>query len=192
MLEELGVDYDFKLVKFGEKGFKTAQLLALNPAGKIPALDDNGFVLTESAAILTYLGDKYPDSGLVPAAGTQDRARYDQWCYFVLTELEQPLWTIAKHKFALPEQQRIKEIFPTAAWEFQQALLLLSQGLGETPYILGGSFSAADILIGHTLRWGNNFDQPIEQSNLQRYADQVLNREALACAIEREEAALQG
>ncbi len=192
MLEELGASYEFKLVKYGENGFKTDELLALNPAGKVPALVDDGFVLTESAAILTYLGDKFPDSGLVPAAGTQQRGLYDQWCYFVLSELEQPLWTIGKHKFALPEQQRIKEIFPTAAWEFQQALLLLSQGLGEAPYILGKSFSAADILVGHTLRWGENLDQPIEHGNLQRYADRVLNRDALARAVATEEATLQG
>lgn len=192
MLEELGAAYEFKLVRYGENGFKTDELLALNPAGKVPALVDDGFVLTESAAILTYLGDKFPDSGLVPAAGTQQRGLYDQWCYFVLSELEQPLWTIGKHKFALPEQQRIKEIFPTAAWEFQQALQLLSQGLGEASYILGESFSAADILIGHTLRWGENFDQPIEQGNVRRYADRVLSRDALARAVETEEATLQG
>ena len=189
MMEELGEDYDFKLVPFGETGFKSEEFVKINPAGKVPAIVDGELVLTESAAIVTYLGDKYPDKGLVPAAGTAERGKYDQWSYFVLSELEQSLWTIAKHKFALPEDKRVPAIFDTAAWEFQQALNLLSQGLDGNDFILGDNFSAADILVCHTLIWGTNFGQPIEQDNLKAYQEKVSSREALQRAIAREEAA---
>jgi len=189
MLEELGAQYEYKLVKFGQNGFKSKKLLALNPAGKVPALVDGNLVLTESAAIVTYLGDKYQNAGLVPPAGTPERGKFSQWCYFALTELEQPLWTIGKHKFALPEDKRVKEIFPTATWEFQQALDLLSEGLGENPYILGDNFSASDILIAHTLRWAINTGQSIQQANIKQYTDLVLSRGALKRAADREESA---
>jgi glutathione S-transferase len=187
MMEELGENYEFKLIPSGEKGFKSDVFLKINPAGKVPAIQDGELVLTESAAIVTYLGDKFPNKGLVPAAGTTERGKYNQWSYFALTELEQPLWTIGKHKFALPEDKRIPAIFDTAAWEFQQALKILDKGMVDNNYILGDSFSAADILICHTLNWGTNFGQPIEQVKLKAYQERVSSRDALQRAIFREE-----
>ena len=187
MMEELGENYEFKLIPRGENGFKSDVFLKINPAGKVPAIQDGELVLTESAAIVTYLGDKFPNKGLVPAAGTTERGKYNQWSYFALTELEQPLWTIGKHKFALPEDKRIPAIFDTAAWEFQQALKILDKGLDGNNYILGDSFSAADILICHTLNWGTNFGQPIEQVKLKAYQERVSSRDALQRAIFREE-----
>ncbi len=189
MLEELDKSYEFKLIPRSENGFKSEAFLKINPAGKVPAIQDDDLVLTESAAIVTYLGDKFPNKGLVPVAGTAERGKYNQWCYFVLTELEQPLWTIGKHKFALPEDKRIPEILDTAAWEFQQALKLLDKGLAENDYILGDRFSAADILICHTLNWGTKFAQPIEQDKLKAYQERVSSRDALQRAILREELA---
>ncbi len=191
MLEELGENYEFKLIPRGENGFKSKSFLKINPAGKVPALQDGDLMLTESAAIVTYLGDKFSNKGLVPATGTAERGKYNQWCYFVLTELEQPLWTIGKHKFALPEDKRLPAIFDTAAWEFQQALKLLDKGLDDNKFILGEHFSAADILIGHTLNWAINFEQPIEQNKLKQYQERVCSRGALKRAILREEESAQ-
>lgn len=190
MLEELGADYEFKLVDFNKGESQSDWYLAINPAGKVPAMQDGELVLTESAAIITYLGDKFADAGLVPPAGTADRGRYDQWCYFAMTELEQPLWTQGKHRFALPEEHRVPAIMDTAAWEFQKALGLLEQGLGDNPCILGDKFSAADILLTHTLIWGINFKNEIKQEKLLAYLERHRGREALAKAIEKEEAFL--
>ncbi len=189
MMEELGEDYEFKLVPFGQNGFKSEEFVKINPAGKVPAIQDENLVLTESAAIVNYLGNKHPDKGLIPATGTAERSKYDQWSYFVLTELEQPLWTIGKHKIYLPEDKRVPAILDTAAWEFQQALKLLDGGLDGNDYILGDSFSAADILICHTLNWTTKFDQPIEQDKLKDYQERVSSRDALKRAISREESA---
>ncbi len=191
MLEELGEDYEFKLIPFGENGFKSEAFVKINPAGKVPAIQDGDLVLTESAAIVTYLGDKFSDKALIPVAGTAERGKHDQWSYFALTELEQPLWTIGKHKFALPEDKRVPAIFDTAEWEYQQALNLLDMGLADNKYILGDNFSAADILICHTLNWGTNFGQPIEQEKLKDYQQRVSSRDALQRAITREESALE-
>lgn len=188
LLEELGVDYEFNLVDFMKMEHRSPEFLALNPAGKVPAIVEGDLVMTESGAIVTYLAERFADKGLIPPAGTAERATFLQWSYFALCELEQPLWTMGKHKFALPAEQRVAEIFPTAEWEFQKALALLSEGLGDKPYILGENFSAADILLGHTLFWGMSFKQPIEQANLQAYAKRLQGREALARAKARESA----
>ena len=153
-------------------------------------MQDGELLLTESAAIVTYLGDKFPEQGLVPNAGTTERGKFEQWSYFTLSELEQPLWTMGKHRFALPKEHRVAEIMKTAEWEFQRALSLLEHGLGDSQYILGDTFCAADILLGHTLIWGINFKQAVEQKNLQQYIQRLRERKALTRAIAKEEAAL--
>ena len=188
MLEELEADYEFNLVPAGSSGFGSEEYLKINPAGKVPALRDGDLLLTESAAIVTYLGDKFPEKKLVPPAGTSARAKYDQWCYFVLSELEQPLWTKGKHKFILPPDKRVPAVFETAEWEFQKALKILSQGLNGNKFILGDTFSAADILIGHTLSWARTAKQPVGFQNVNDYAESVLGREALQRARAREAA----
>lgn len=182
-LEEAGVAYDYHSVDFQKGEHRSAEFLALNPGGKVPALIDGDLALTESAAIVTYIGSKYAPQ-LVPQEATE-KAKYDQWCYFVIAELEQGLWTMGKHKFALPAEQRIKEIFPTAVWEHQKALGLLAEGLGDKPYILGDEFSAADILVAHTLGWGLAFEQPLEQENLSAYYERQTQRSAYQAAIDK-------
>lgn len=186
MLEELEQDYHYQLIDFAKGDIQSPEYLAINPAGKVPALRDEELVLTESAAIVSYLGDKFGATSLVPSAGTKARGRYEQWCYFALCELEQPLWTITKHKFALPKAQRVAEIFPTASWEFQRALKLFSQGLGEQQFILGDQFSAADILLAQTLFWASDTQQAIDQDNLRAYRDRLRTRPALERALQRE------
>jgi glutathione S-transferase len=190
MLEELEQDYKFRLVDFNKGEPKSPEYLAINPAGKVPAMQDDDLLLTESAAIVTYLGDKFPEKGLVPKAGTAERGKFEQWSYFAMCELEQALWTMGKHRFALPEEQRVPAVLETAAWEFQRALALLEQGLGDKDYILGDNFCAADILLGHTLIWGINFKQAVEPENLKQYVQRLKEREALSRAIAKEEAAL--
>jgi len=187
MLEELGVNYNFQLVDLMKGEGYSESYRAINPSGKVPALADDNLILTESSAILSYLGDKYGCAPLIPKPGTAERGHHDQWACFAITELEQPLWTIGKHKFALPKEQRVPAIFETAAWEFQKALALLSAGLEDKNYILGTEFSAADILLGHTLFWAIAFKQPIEQDNLKAYINRLKDRPARLAAIEKEE-----
>lgn len=189
MLEELGLPYDYHLVNMAAGESQSPAYLGINPAGKVPALQTDEGILVESLAIVNYLGALKPDSGLIPVTPFA-RARYDQWTLFAVTELEQPLWTIAKNKFALPKEQRCSEIFPTAQWEFQKALRLLSLGLDTHPYILGDAFTAADILLTQTLFWGMAFGQPIEQDNLKDYLSRLGNRPALSAARNREQASM--
>ncbi len=188
MMEELGLDYDYELVDMTKGQSKSPGYLEMNPGGKVPSLKADGAIVTESLAIVNLLGALKPQLGLVPDASPLRRAIYDQWCCFAIGELEQPLWTIGKNKFALPKEQRCPEIFETAAWEFQNALEVFSMGLGVQDYILGDQFSAADILLAHTLFWGMAFKQPIEQENLKAYVGRTGVRPALAAARAKEQA----
>lgn len=188
-LEEAGVSYEYGKIDLFKGEGRKPPYIELNPGGKVPALQDDGFVLTESAAIVTYIGDQFPASGLVPAIGAPERGHYYQWCCFVIAELEQPLWTIAKHRFALPEKRRVPAVIETAAWEFGVAANVLNTGLGDREFIVGEHFTAADILIAHTLGWARAFELPLGHAALDAYANRLLARPALARARAREQAA---
>lgn len=188
-LEEIGAEYHYHLVDLMKGEGQSPEFLRLNPFGKVPVLVDGDLVLSESAAICTYLGDKHPESELVPPTGSGERAKYDQWCYFVLTELEQPLWTLHKHRFVFPEEKRVSQILEVAVWEFQRALAVFEQGLGEQEYLVGNSFSMADILAAHTLRWARAAKQKINSSQLQAFEQRICGRTALERAKQREQAA---
>jgi len=185
-MEEIGVEYEY--VKTSPlRGARRSSYLKLNPGAKVPTLVDGDLVLSESAAICTYLADKYPDAGLVPKPRTVERALYDKWCFFVMTELEQPLWTIFKHQFILPKKWRVSDIIDTALWEFSEAVKVLNIGLGDNEFIVGGHFSVADILVAQTLNFATAINVSIEPEPLKVYAKRMLSRSALARAIEREE-----
>lgn len=185
-LEEAQAEYEYRKVDLLKGEGRTPSYLGVNPGGKVPALAEDGFVLTESAAIVTYIGERFGHSRLTPQAGTRDRAHYDQWCFFVIGELEQPLWTMAKHRFALPKDWRMPAIIETAGKEFEKALKILESGLGDKPYILGEEFSGADILVSHTLAWGVKAGHPPAAQTLLSYLERTRARPALARAIERE------
>lgn len=103
-----------------------------------------------------HLAEKYPEHGLLPPAGTLERTECYKWISFILTEPDAPLWTIAKHRFGLPRERRIPAVIETAGWEFRNALKILAAGLGERPYLVGDSFTVADILGGHILLWAQS------------------------------------
>jgi glutathione S-transferase len=186
MLEELGLDYDYVKVNLGTDEGQAEGFCQLNPAGKVPVLGDGDFCLRESAAILTYLGERHPETNLIPPPGSTDYALYLQWAFFVLSELEQPLWTLAKHKFALPAEYRVKEIIPTAHWEFERAAAVLALGINDTGHLIGNSFSAADLLAAHTLSWASAFKIALKDPRLADYAARHLSRPAFLRARERD------
>lgn len=186
-LEEVGAVYDYHKVDLWAGAGRKPDYLALNPGGKVPTLIDGDLTLTESAAICTYMGDRFPASGLTPPVGSPERAQYHQWCFFVMSELEQPLWTLTKHRFALPEKRRVPAIIETAHWEWDLAAQVLATGLGEREFLVGGQLTAADVLAAHTLAWARAFKRPLGHALLDTYADRLLARPARARALAREQ-----
>ncbi|MCE9680574.1 glutathione S-transferase family protein [Shewanella sp. AS1] len=187
LLEELGIDWDFHFINFAKADNRSAQFLSINPGGKVPVLVDDDFVLTESAAICLYLAEKYGQGKLLPQAGTAQSAKHHEWVSFIITELEQPLWTMGKHRFALPESQRQEVMLEVAKWEFDKAAALAESKLPNTPFLLGDEISVADILLAHTLIWATMFKQNIP-TKLAAYRDRIQARASFTSAIEKTEA----
>lgn len=189
-LEEVGAEYQFIPVNLALGEHKKPEFLKVNPGGKVPALVDGDLILTESAAICTYIGEKFPVSGLVPS-DIADRAHYFQWCFFAMSELETPLWTKAKHTQFLPEERRVPAVAETCDWEFLRAANTLAQHLEGREYVVGNRFTAADILLGGTLNWARKADVNLGSAVLEAYADRIAARPALIRAREREAKAVK-
>jgi len=184
-LEEAGARYEYHRIDLKKGEGRSAQYLAVNPGGKVPTLIDGSTVVTESGAILTYVGERFPQSGLVPVDPAR-RAQYFEWCFFVTSELEQPLWTIAKHRFALPADWRVPQIEATAAREFVRAAKVADARLAGGEFAVGESFTAADILIAHALMWARSAGVTHASPALEIYAERIWARPARGAADERE------
>jgi glutathione S-transferase len=184
-LEEVGATYEYIEVDVLRGQGREPWFLKINPAGKVPVLDDDGIIITESAAVCMHLADKYPESHLLPPTGTAERTECYKWTSYILTELDAPLWTIAKHRFGLPEEHRVPAVIDTAKWEFGIAVKILATALGDRTYLIGACFTIADILAGHTLLWAKSARLPVESDTLESYLEGLCTREALKRARER-------
>ena len=167
-LEEAGLPYEYHAVKLRTEpevadSAKHPDYLALNVQGKVPTLVNDDLVLTESVAILYYIARCAPESGLLPNASMDVYARLDELACFVLAELEQPLWSKGKHMFALPEEQRIPQMFETAKFEFAKAVTTLDHLLPESEYAVGDAFTLVDILLAQTFNWAIRFEFDVPQ-----------------------------
>ncbi|MDI5890025.1 glutathione S-transferase family protein [Halomonas rhizosphaerae] len=189
-LEELGLDYACQHVDLAAGEARQGAHLDRHPDGKVPVLVDGDLTLFESAAICRYLAERYGEPGGLLPASLEDRARVDQWLFFTTGELEQALWTQAKHKFALPRGRRVPAVLPTAAWEFQQALEALARRFEGEGWLVGDHFSLADLLLGHTLSWAVQFKTRLPAA-LEAYRQRCASRPALARAVARERAAAE-
>jgi len=183
-LEEVDAQYEYVEVDLMRGEGREPWFLAINPAGKVPVLIDGGQVITESAAICMHLAEKYPASRLLPPVGSPERTECYKWISFILTEIDAPLWTIAKHRFALPKERRVPGVIDTAKWEFDIAVRILETGLNQRRFLTSDTLTVADILAGHTLSWAKSARFELS-SDLERYLDSLLTRGAAKRASER-------
>ena len=145
LMEETGQPYERVLTDITTGAQKTPEYLAINPMGKVPALGDGDATLAEAAAICAYVAERYPDTKLAPPPGDPKRARYLYWLFFSPGCIEPAIVQLATKI----------EMNPVAAgWgEAQRVFDVLDNALEKGPWILGDTFSAADIVIGSGLNF---------------------------------------
>ncbi len=163
-LAELGLDYEHRPIGPRTGETQTEEFTRLNPRQKIPLLQDGDLTLAESAAIVNYLAEKYgePD-GLMPAAGSEARARYDQWAFFVMMELDaHTLYIIRKHRDLAHLYGEAPTVIQAASEGFakQSAVAELEFADGRE-FLLGDRFTGVDILLGSCLDWAVAYREPI-------------------------------
>ncbi len=183
-LEELGLTYDLKPVNVRAGEQKAQAFLALNANGKVPVLVDDGFVLTESAAILVHLAEKY--GSLLPADGP-NRARVFEQLFFHASALSPAFGNAGFFRRSSPEPQPIAEARFVS--EAERILGLLDARLADQPFVAGQEFTIADIAHFGWV-WRRQFPDLTldDRPNLSRWYEAIAARPAVQRAIARLEA----
>ena len=169
-LEEMGLPY-----QVNKAAPRSAEVLALNPSGKIPVLKDGADVITDSTAILTYLADKH--GALTFPAGSVDRAHQDGFTQCILDEVDAVLWTAARHSFSLPEDQRVPEVKASLKWEFEVNINRIADQI-RGPYLMGETFTVPDIILAHCGSWAKAARFPSDNEKFGAYVKRCRGREA--------------
>jgi glutathione S-transferase len=154
LLNELGLEYEMLPVDVLQGENQKQDFLTLNPAAKVPVLVDGSLVVTESAAIQLYLADKNPQAGFIPET-VEDRAQMYRWIFFLVTEIEQPLWRIARHTFLYPEEKRLPQDVDLARQECVEMVAVLERHMEEREFMVADRLSVADFNAAYTLDWAN-------------------------------------
>jgi glutathione S-transferase len=145
LLEETGQPYERVLTDISTGAQRNIEYLAINPMGKVPALKDGEVALAESAAILAYVAERYPEARLTPPIGDPKRARFLYWLFFVPGCIEPAMVQIAT---------KLEMSSVAAGWgDAKRVFDVLDTALANGPWILGENFSAADVALGAALNF---------------------------------------
>jgi glutathione S-transferase len=189
VLQELGVDFEpISVNLFAGEGSRP-EFLKLNPAAKIPVLVDGDLVLTESAAIVLYLAEKYRKFLPTNARG---RAEVNRWLLFTVTELEQPLWRIAKNKNLYPQEQRLAADIPLASEDFRRMAAVAEKHMQGRTFVVGDDVTVADFVLAYTLDWANEVKLLDRCQQLVAYMERMYARPKAPKRIAQLRAALGG
>jgi glutathione S-transferase len=172
MLEEVGQPYDLKLIKLSDGDNTKPDYLAINPMGKVPALKHGDTVITEVAAICTYLADEFPQAKLNVPIGTPRRGAYLKWLFFGPSVIEPAMTDRA---FPRKEAPRAAAL----GWrDFDIVLDIVAKPLAKGPFLMGEQFTAADVVIGSGLRYGMMFKMIPERKEFTDYVARFAARPA--------------
>jgi glutathione S-transferase len=182
VLQEAGIAAETEQVDNKEKKTKSGKdYWAINPKGQVPALQlDSGEMLTEGPVIVQYLADQKPDSGLVPASGTIERYRVQEWLNFITSELHKSFGPIFRpttpDAFKAISKENIGKRFD---W--------LDKQLAGRQYLMGDKFTVADAYLFTVLRWSSRVEIDVAKwPNLKTYMDRVGARPKVQAAMKAE------
>ncbi len=151
LAEEIGLPYRLQTLEMFGDAMKAPEYLRIHPLGKVPAIDDDGFVLWETAAIFAYLIGRYSDGALLPPRETREGARALQWMEFGENALTVIMGEVAAHAGPMPEKWRIPALVDRGRALAPSLVGVVEDALGDRPFILGERFSAADVFLGFGL-----------------------------------------
>ena len=167
MLDECDASYEIVPIDFTKGEHKAPGFLKINPAGKLPALEDGESKIFEGAAICLYLADKFPQAQLAPKIGAPERGRYLSLMVYSTSQLEPSMGDALLKVETLPQR----------GWtNFETAQAVVEGELGTSPYLFGDWFTVADIMIGSMFIWKRIFGAPAGRPALEAYVDRLLAR----------------
>ena len=177
MLEEVGEPYDLHVVNLAKGEQHQPEHIAVNPMGKVPALRHGDAVVTEAAAICTYLADEFPQARLNVPVGDPRRGSYLKWLFFGPSCIEPAMTDRA---FPRQEQPRRGML---GYGDFDTVVEVVAKAVEPGPYLLGEQFTAADVIVGSTLRWGLMFGLLPTRPEFIAYVGRLEQRPALQRSV---------
>ena len=186
VLTEMGLDFELVLVDRKANEQKSSEYLLLNPSGRIPTLSDANTVVFESAAICLYLCEKHPELGLIPDAGTAERAKFYQWLFYLNSTMQPELMVYfypQKHttgeetqKIVMAQEVRVTEMFS-----------LIDQELSGKEFLVGSNITVCDYFLFMLSHWASGFSKPpLSFPCLGSYLRSLAKREAVASVCKKE------
>ena len=187
LLREIGAPFELKLVDRSQNAQKSADYLRLNPNGLIPVIVDGDQVIYETAAIALYLADKHPEAALAPPVGAPLRGAYYKWMVHLsnVVQADFRAW-FYPHEF-VADPAATETAKEAAGRRMMAAFNRLADPLGDGPWLLGETFSAADLYLLMLTRWGRTLPRPVRDiPEIGAHAARVLARPAVQATFAAE------
>ena len=182
MLEEVGQPYRTEILDFGTT-MKAPAYLAINPMGKVPALTHGDTVVTEVAAICAYLADAFPQARLAPPPHDRLRGPYYRWLFFAAGPVEAAASNKAVGLAVPPERE------PMMGYgSYARVMDTLEQAVSRADYLVGNSFTTADLYVGSHIGFGLMFGTLEKRPAFQQYFQRMSSRPAYARARDLDDA----
>lgn len=178
MLEEIGQTYETEVIPYEE--MKSEGYLAVNPMGKVPAVKHRGHVVTECAAICTYLADAFPEAGLGPR--DDEKADYYRWLFYAAGPVEHAVTNSYAKWEPTAEQHRM-----FGYGSFDKVVAVLDELFSRNDYVCGSRFTAADVYVGSQIMFPLQFGMLPERDSFLKYRDRLQSRDAYKRATEIDE-----
>jgi glutathione S-transferase len=172
MLEELGQPYELKVLSLKQGDNLKPDYLAINPMGKVPALKHGDTMITEAAAICTYLADEFPNAKLNIPIGTPRRGVYLKWLFFGPSCIEPSVIDRAA-----PRKEEARRGI-LGYGDFDTVMNVVAKAVEKGPWLMDEQFTAADVIVGANIRFGMMFKMIPERKEFTDYAARIAARPA--------------
>ena len=183
LLEELNLPYEINKMDFHPKALKSDEHRSRHPLGRVPVLDDGDVRLFESGAIVEYILDRHKNGGLKPDPQSPDFPDYLQWFHYCEGMVMPPINIIVVNTILLPPDRQDQTALEQAQRLVAKALGPINAALASKDYLIG-SFSAADIMLGHACFMSNRLGCVSDDMHyLKAYVERIANRSAFKTAI---------
>ena len=182
LCEELNVPYQVTMIDFSPEYRASQEWRALNPTGKVPVMTDGDIKMFESGAMMDYVLQRYGEGRLQPQDDAAQLAEYLQWHWFAEATLARPMGEIVNHGREFPGDARISAVVEEMANRAGVCLQAVAQHIQGKQFLLGDTFSAADISMGYSLMLAEMLTPEKFPNQLQSYWQRLQSRPAYAAA----------
>jgi len=189
VLNEIGQPFELRKFATSDRANYSAEYLAVNPKGRIPALQAEGFILTETPAILAYLGRRFTNAGLWPADRTQAEARCLELLAWSSNTVHVAFAQLFRPERFVPDEKSYPPVKESGRANYGRCLADIEQRLKGQPYAVGGQYTVVDPFWLVFFRWGlrSGYDMRGEFPAYTAFAERLCERPAVQKALATEE-----